>query len=126
MTFGRVIALLALALVSACGESSGVRGGGSTRILLTDSPFPYDRIASVNVHIVRVQVAASADTSGPGVQWTTVAEPNRTVDLLTLQSGTTTLLGETSVDAGTVGAVRVVINSARSSVVDNAGNAVTV
>jgi hypothetical protein len=126
MTFGRLIAALALALVSACSESSGVRGGGSTRILLTDSPFPYDRIASVNVHIARVQVAASADTSDPGVQWTTVAEPNRTVDLLTLQSGTTTLLGETTVDAGTVGAVRVVINSARSSIVDNAGNTVTV
>jgi hypothetical protein len=125
MTCGRVIAVLALALVSACGESSGIRGG-STRILLTDSPFPYDRIASVNIHIVRIQVVPSADTSDPGVQWTTVAEPNRTVDLLTLQSGITTLLGETSVDAGRVGAVRVVINSARSSIVDNAGNAVTV
>ncbi len=127
MNLCRVIGVLALALASACGESSsGVRGGGLTRILLTDAPFPYDRIASVNIYIVRVQVAATADTSDPARQWTTVAEPNRTIDLLTLQSGTTTLLGETNVDAGTVGAVRVVINSARSSIVDNAGNAVAV
>ncbi|HEV3484535.1 MAG TPA: DUF4382 domain-containing protein [Vicinamibacterales bacterium] len=122
-----MIAVLALVLASACGESSsGVSGGGRTRVLLTDSPFPYDRIASVNIHIVRVQVAAAADTSDPGQQWTTVAEPNRTIDLLSLQSGITTVLGETSVDAGAVGAVRVVINSALSSITDNAGNAVTV
>lgn len=126
MNLGRVVGVLALAVASACGESSGVGGGGRTRILLTDAPFPYDRIASVNIHIVRVQVAATPDTSDPGQEWTTVAEPNRTIDLLTLQSGTTTLLGEASVDAGTVGAVRVVINSALSSIIDNAGNAVTV
>ena len=126
MNFGRVVGVMALAVASACGDSSGVGGSGRTRILLTDSPFPYDRIARVDIHIVRVQVAATPDSSDPGQQWTTVAEPNRTIDLLTLQSGTTTLLGETTVDAGTVGAVRVVINSALSSIIDNAGKAVTV
>jgi len=125
MRFIRTIGVSALAVLSNCGDTgSGL--SGKTRILLTDGPFPYDRIARVDVHIVRVQVAATADTSNPGQSWITVAEPKRTVNLIELQSGQTTLLGETSVDAGTVGAVRVVINTALSSVTDNAGKAVQV
>jgi hypothetical protein len=126
MTSARNLAFGLLAALAACGEAgSGLRSG--TRILLTDAPFPYDRIARVDVHVVRVQVAASADTSNPaGQNWTTVAEPNRSVNLLELQSGNTTLLGESSVDAGNAGAVRVVINTSLSSVTDNAGKPVVV
>ena len=114
-------------LLTACGGETGSGPRGGTRILLTDSPFPYDRIARVDVHIVRVQIAATADTSDPsGQNWTTIAEPKRTINLLDLQSGKTTLLGETTIDAATVGAVRVVINTALSSVTDNAGKTVTV
>jgi len=99
---------------------------GRMQVLLTDSPFPYDRIARVDMHIVRVQVAATADTADPQQTWVTVAEPNRTIDLLQLQSGQTTLLGETSVDAAQVAAVRVVINTALSSITENDGRPVIV
>lgn len=127
MSFNRTAAAFLLGLLAACGGESGSGPRGGTRILLTDSPFPYDRIARVDVHVVRVQIAATADTSDPsGNQWTTIVEPNRTINLLELHSGTTTLLGETTVNASSVGAVRVVINTAQSSVTDNAGQPVTV
>ena len=108
--------LLGLALCAAlgCDDSTATTSvNGGTKVLLTDGPFPYDRIARVDVHIVRVQVAASADTSETQV-WTTIVEPNRTINLLDLQSGKTTLLGESAVEATAVGAVRVVINTALS------------
>ncbi|HSA56826.1 MAG TPA: DUF4382 domain-containing protein, partial [Gemmatimonadaceae bacterium] len=120
-----IILALALCVAAACDDATSGSSGG-TRVLLTDAPFPYDRIARVDVHIVRVQVAATADTSDPNQAWTTVVEPNRTINLLELQSGQTTLLGESAVEASAVGAVRLVINTALSSVEDNAGNAVTV
>lgn len=118
--FGAALLLLA----ASCGDPSSP-GAGKTQILLTDSPFPYDRIAHVNVHIVRIQVSASPDSSS-GAGFTTVAEPNRTIDILALQSGQTTLLGEADIAAAQVGAVRVVINTALSSVTDTAGHAVSV
>jgi len=125
MKLGRTLAFLLLPLLGACTNDGTVGRTGHTRVLLTDSPFPYDRIARVDVHIVRVQVAASADTVNPQA-WTTLVEPKRTVNLLELQSGQTTLLGETAVNANTVGAVRLVINTSLSSVTDNAGRAVNV
>lgn len=122
----RLLALtLALLPVAACAEDVVPPERGRTQVLLTDGPFPYDRIARVDVHMVRVQVAASPDTTG-SQSWTTIVEPKRTINLLGLQAGKTTLLGETEVDAGAVGAVRVVINTALSAVTDNAGRAVTV
>lgn len=118
---------LALCTALACDSTTTTTSAaGGTKVLLTDGPFPYDRIARVDVHIVRVQVAASADTSDPNQAWTTIVEPNRTINLLDLQAGKTTLLGESTVEASTVGAVRLVINSALSSVKDDAGNPVHV
>lgn len=125
MTWTRICAAALLGALAACTDG-GSGPSGRTRVLLTDSPFPYDRIARVDVHIVRVQIAATADTSDPGQSWITVAEPNRTINLLELQAGQTTLLGETTVDAGTVGAVRVVLNTNLTSVTDNQGQPVTV
>ena len=114
-------------ILAACSETGTGGQLGKTRILLTDSPFPYDRIARVDMHIVRVQVNATADTSqGTETGWTTVAEPNRTINLLELQSGETTLLGETEVSAMQVAAVRVVVNTALSSVTDIDGKPVTI
>lgn len=124
MKLNRLLMGAALVAATACSDQ-GSGPGGRSRILLTDAPFPYDRISQVNIHVVRVQVSATPDTSGGGT-WITVAEPNRTINLLDLQAGNTTVLGETDIDAGTVGAVRVVINTALSSVVDDQGRPVTV
>jgi hypothetical protein len=125
--------LLVATIVALAGTLAACDGGGTntptgrTRILLTDAPFPYDRIARVDMHIVRVQVSTSPDTSqGTEAGWTTIAEPNRTINLLELHSGETTLLGETDFSASSVSAVRVVVNTAQSSVTDVNGQPVLV
>ena len=51
-----------------------------------------------------------------------MARPRRTINLLELQSGQTTVLGETTLDAASVGAVRVVINTSLSSLTRNDGS----
>jgi hypothetical protein len=63
-----------------------------------------------------VEASTSADTA-LGQQWTIVAEPGRVINLLDLQAGTTTLIGEVDLPAGQYRAIRVTINTALSSVV---------
>ena len=100
---------------AACVEDTGIGStAGRTQVLLTDSPFPYDEIERVDMYITRIQVANSPDTM-TGVQWTTIAEPMQTINLLDLQSGNTMLLGTTELDPIEVGAVRVVVNTSLSS-----------
>lgn len=114
---------LALA-AAACTDTSGPAAAGKTRILLTDDPFPYNRIAHVYIHLVRIQTSPVPDSVN--ATWTTAAAPDTTIDVLGLQAGTTALLGEANLDATGIGAVRVVINTSLSSVIDTAGNPVTV
>ena len=54
------------------------------RVFLTDAPFPYDSVASVNIHIVRIEANEQPDTSGGG-EWVSIAEPDRSFDLLARQ-----------------------------------------
>ena len=55
-------ALTVLAASVACLEGTGIPEGMSrARILLTDAPFPYDQVQRVDVHVVSVAAATSAD-----------------------------------------------------------------
>jgi len=85
------------------------------RVLLTDAPFPYDSVASVNVYVVSIDASSGLDTSG-GSDWVRVATPERTFDLLTLQHGTTAFLGEGELDAQQYQAIRMVIDADKSSI----------
>ena len=96
------------------------------RLVLTDAPFPYDSVARVDLHVVRVEVAAAAGGPGAGAPWITVAEPRRAFDLLSLQNGVTSLLGEARVRPGWYGAVRLVIDTDSSSLTSVAGHPVAV
>ena len=101
---------------AACSDISG--GGGRTQVLLTDSPFPYDSIAAVNVYVARIEVSETSDTSGADPQtWITVATPERAFNLLDLQNGASALLGESDLPAAQYAAVRMMINTSRSSIV---------
>jgi hypothetical protein len=121
-----VVAAVALATL-ACGDATSSGGAGRTRVYLTDSPFPYGSIAAVNVYIARIEASASTDTTGLNpAQWVTIAAPERTFNLLDLQGGTTALLGEADLPADEYAAVRVVINTDRSSVVRNDGSTAAV
>ena len=112
--------LVALA-AAACSDISG--GGGRTQVLLTDSPFPYDSIEAVNVYVARIEVSTTSDTSGSDPQvWTTVATPERVFNMLDLQNGSSALLGESDLAAAQYAAVRMVINTSRSSIVRHDGS----
>jgi len=96
------------------------RGKPLAKILLTDAPFPYDSVASVNIYVVRVEASAQTDTSGGG-DWVLIAEPRKVFNLLTLQQGTTAFVGEGELPAGQYHAIRMTIDTSLSSVVWNSG-----
>ena len=92
-------AIGALAL-GGCSDSSGT-GTGLLTVRLTDAPFPFSQVASVDVYVVRVDARQTsstdeqaADESSEG--WTTVATPNALINLLDLGSGKTVNLGATT------------------------------
>jgi hypothetical protein len=55
----------------------------ATRTLLTDAPFPYDRVARVDLFIVSVSASLSPDTGSAAV-FVTLAAPNRRINVLAL------------------------------------------
>jgi hypothetical protein len=113
--------LVSAALLGAWGacyqdDSAGPQARGPlARVLLTDAPFPYDSVQSVNVHVVSIEANAVPDTSGGG-EWVTIARPDRLFDLLQLQQGATAVLGEGALPAGQYQAVRMLVDAGRSSV----------
>lgn len=86
-----------------------------TVVFLTDDPFPFDSVGSVNLYVSRIEASAQFDTSGPG-NWVEVAAPQKTFDLLTLQQGTTANLGAGVLDAGQYAAIRMTIDVDKSSI----------
>ena len=96
-------------------------GEGRTAVFLTDAPFPFDRIARVDVYIEEIGLSPQADTSEGLPSWVTVARPGRTFNLLDLQNGATALLGEADVPPGQYRAVRVRFDPERSSMTDRNG-----
>jgi len=88
------------------------------KVLLTDAPFPFDTVQSVDVYIVSIAASTEPDTgsSADSVQWVTITEPRQRIDLLTLQQGTTTLLGEGDIPADQYRAVRLIIDTDSSRI----------
>ena len=117
-------AILAAGLLmggTACTDNGSNLGGGSgsTKVLLTDAPFPYDDVSKVEVYFVKIEASTSTDTIPGGANtagWVTIAEPNRTFDLLQLQAGNTVLAGSADIPAGAYKAVRVTINTSMSHI----------
>ena len=132
-------ALSVAVLAAACGgaDSAGLNGNGTLVVQLTDAPFPTDSVKSVDIFVVRVdgRVAdvdtASAnqnvatDSSSKSDGWKTLATPNASIDLLGLQNGVTSTLGETEVDAASYRGFRLVIDPSKSSVTLKNGQVLT-
>ncbi len=119
-------ALLAVAVLTVHGcyrdDSSGPpHGKPVARVLLTDAPFPYDSVASVNVYVVRIEASTGLDTSGGG-QWVLITEPRKAFNLLDLQQGTTAFVGAGELPAGQYHAIRMTIDTSLSSIVWNNGS----
>src|SRR2546425_2318103 len=111
-------ALFAVAsIAAACYQDevlpAGARDvGPNAKVLLTDAPFPFDSVQSVQVYVVSIALSTHPDTgtSADSMHWVTVASPHRQIDLLTLQQGLTDSLGTGRVTADQYKAVLVTIN----------------
>src|SRR5437879_3340699 len=91
-------------------------------VRLTDSPFPYDSVASVNLYIVRIE--ASTQTFGdstPSGDWVAITEPRKSVNLLAFQRGTTAFLGEGELPGGQYHEIRMTIDTSLSSIIFTGG-----
>src|SRR2546426_3819979 len=79
------LALLAVTMIAvACYQDDTRALGGvirepTAKILLTDAPFPFDSVQSVQVYIVSIAVSTHPDTgtSADSMHWVTVAAPHR-------------------------------------------------
>lgn len=124
----RLLILAAASTLLACGEStSSVRGNGLLRVQLTDAPFPYDSVQSVDIFVVRVDArlgepdSAQASTalsqdSANAAGWTTIARPNKSFDLLTLRNGMVADIGQDSLPQGNYSGFRLIIDPSQSGI----------
>ena len=107
--------------LGACSDSSGT-GTGVLTVRLTDAPFPFSDVASVDVFVVRVD-AKTAETTDEDASdetdhggWTTVATPNTLINLLDLGSGKTMNLGATTLATGNYRSFRLILDTDQSSI----------
>ena len=116
-------------IAMACSAAdTGPRATGTLVVQLTDAPFPTDSVKSVDIFVVRVdgrvadveEAAADANVATEDEShsdgWKTLATPNASVDLLALQNGVTSTLGEAKIDAAAYRGFRLVIDPSKSSV----------
>ncbi|HEX8942080.1 MAG TPA: DUF4382 domain-containing protein [Gemmatimonadaceae bacterium] len=106
-----------LLVTSSCSDATSASSAGTTSTLLTDAPFPFDRVARVDLYVVSVSASLSPDTSSTqGGSFFTLATPNRRINVLALQGGITDELGKSSLPTGAITAVRMVIDTDSSSI----------
>ena len=121
---GALGALFAAAVSMGCAETSGP-STGRLEVRMTDAPFPFSEVKSVNVHVVRVDARrdavsdAEAEDENDMDGWVTIAEPDAVFDLLTLQGGVTTNLGAATLATGRYNAFRLILDTDQSSVILN-------
>lgn len=97
----------------------------ATHVLLTDDPFPYDRVYRADIYFVSVSASLDADTGSAAGGFVTLATPNRRINLLDLQNGLTDELGAVVLPVGAITAVRVVIDTDSSSITLKDGRVLT-
>ena len=115
--------------IGACGGTdTAPRGMGTLVVQLTDAPFPTDSVKSVDIFVVRVDgrvedvdeatadahVASESESEGDG--WKTLATPNASINLLALQNGVVSTVGEAKIAAASYRGFRLVIDPTKSSV----------
>lgn len=123
-----------LTLLACEGDIDGVTDDGTlpdstTTFLLTDAPFPYYRVARVDIYVERIDVSAAADTGtlrdSAGSGFITAATPRRRVNVLELQHGTVDTLGGTTLPAADYRSLALIINADSSSLTLKDGRVLT-
>jgi hypothetical protein len=119
----RLLAALAITTfaLGACSDSSGT-GTGLLTVRLTDAPFPFSEVASVDVFVVRVDAKTESTTDDEAADennhdgWTTIATPNTLINLLDLGSGRTMNLGATTLPTGNYRSFRLILDTDQSTI----------
>jgi uncharacterized protein DUF4382/carboxypeptidase family protein len=115
--------LASLLLAVSCGGGGGGGSGGTAgsaglKMVVTDDPFPIDVVKEAHVHVsaVKIQKDASADDGftdldvGSGID----------LDLLSLRNGVTATLTDQFTSPGSIGQIRLVIDSASLTLTNDA------
>ena len=137
--------------VTACSDSVAPASTGTLSIMLTDAPFPFDQVARADMYVVRIEakmgesseaeaeevdsdaaraslhsVGESGESLGdPRHEWVTVATPNQSYNLLDLQNGVVTSLGQITLPAGTYRSFRLILDTEQSSITLKDGTVLT-
>jgi len=101
--------------------SSSTTGQGNLSIYLTDAPAEFEAVY-VTISEVHVHRAGIEDDSDDG-EWIIVATPNVTYNLLELQNGITTFMGEDLIPSGDYTQLRLILGSIPDTTVDADGEA---
>jgi hypothetical protein len=124
----KILAVFAAGMVAtSCSQSDG---SGKLTVQMTDAPFPYSEVSAVNVFVVRIDARTATPTDAEAMNstntsgWTTIATPNRVINLMSLQGGVTTNLGTTELSTGVYNGFRLIIDPAQSGVTLKSGAAV--
>ena len=131
-----VAAFLALGALVACSDDSLGPGEGRIAVRMTDAPFPLDDVASIDIHVVRVEAKVEVTTEEDAALdveeddaesdgWIVLAEPNDDFDLMDLRNGVTVFLGDAVVATGDYRSFRLIIDTDRSSVTLKDGTVLT-
>jgi len=111
---------LTLALACYTDDVSGPGGGKPAnpvvRVHLTDAPFPFDSVQSVNIYVDSIEATTTFDTSGGTQTWVTLAAPHQAVNLLDYQNGALAFLGQGNASLGQYQAVRMTLDVDSSSI----------
>ncbi|MEO8342990.1 MAG: DUF4382 domain-containing protein [Gallionella sp.] len=121
-----LMATLIALLVAGCGSSSSSSAGagsGTLRVSLTDAPACGFDAVNVTINKIRVHQSSSATENDSG--WTDITlNPARKINLLDLNNGVLTMLGETPLAAGHYTQLRLVLDP--NTKVGGLANSVTV
>ena len=118
------VAALSLPLLT-CDTYAFTSATALTHTFITDSPFPYYRVARVDLFIVSVSGSIAPDTSAGSTSFVTLATPNRKIDVLSLQNGKHDELGAVALPSGVITAVRMEIDTDLSSITLKDGRVLT-
>lgn len=134
---GMLLTAAAAILLSGCGDSIGSATGTLT-VQLTDAPFPFDAVDRADIFVVRIdgKIAESSEAQAqndpapagnvnPGAGWVTLAAPNASYNLLDLQRGATTNLGQVTLPTGTYRGFRLILDTDQSSITLKDGTVLT-
>lgn len=127
--FAPLMVGLGLILTLGCytDDVSGLVNNGKplkpiVRVNITDDPFPFDSVGSVNIYVDSIEATAVFDTSGGTQAWVTLATPHQAVNLLDYQDGTLAFLGQSSASPGQYRSVRMTIDVDSSSIIATTGS----